>query len=63
MVTGAQVEAKIQVRKLKKDLRLENMWLFTTMLASGLAVKVEEWGNKFETLEWCFAKTGEQKML
>lgn len=42
LVTGAQVEAKIQVRKLKKDLRLENMWLFTTMLASGLAVKVEE---------------------
>lgn len=58
------LEAEAQVRKLEEELRLEkDVWVPTTLLASGLEVKVREQDNKLETLTCCFAKLGGCKLL
>lgn len=45
----AQLKAEVQVRKLEEELRLKkNIWLFTTLLPSGLADEMGEQG-KLET--------------
>lgn len=39
--TDAQLETTTQIRKFKKELRLKNTWLSTTLLIWGLADEVK----------------------
>lgn len=50
LVSAAQLETETQIRKFKEELRLEDMWLSTTMLVLGLENKVGKKNNKFEPL-------------
>lgn len=64
LALDAQPEVETQVRKLEELLRLEKeMWLFTTLLDSGLAHKVGEENTKLETLACNFAKQEGHKLL
>lgn len=61
--THAQLEVENQVRKLR-DLQSEkDMQLSNTLLASGLANKVEGRDYRLETLEGCSAKLGGHRVL
>lgn len=58
-----QLQAEAQVRKLEQELKLKkDVQLSTTLLASGLADKMEEQNNKLNTLVWCFTKLGGYKL-
>ena len=63
VANDAQLEAKAQVTVLEEELRLEkDVWLSTTLLASGLAEEVGKQDNRLETLACRFAKLGGCKL-
>ena len=51
------LKAETRVRKLEEKVK-KDMWLFTTLLASGLPDKMGEQDNKLESSECHFAKLG-----